>query len=348
MINLQPSKNITVIYDFFIYNNIKFLFNDIRNNGILDFNLLIDPDIHLSIVDFPSFIEAITKAESCEILVNFLQKNKLIVWNDGDGGCDLIDSKLEFKKLDTLIPKEHVTVVIDAKLDCNLELQNIKIVEMPCTSFGRLPLRKISITEVPPRVKDFILLMSRVKPHRDLTWEIITKNNLQDFGTCTYHKSPTPYMYRNQLNGWVGDLKNHNEFSLPFIFPHGVYETANFEIISESVADHIFYATEKTYKSIVAKMPFMVISTVGYLGYLRSLGFETFGSIIDESYDQEVDLEKRITMIATEAKRIINNGSQKFYNATRDICQHNYNTWAKNRGSWDHTMDNFLLNLLDL
>ena len=92
----------------------------------------------------------------------------------------------------------------------------------------------------------------------------------------------------------------------------------------------------------------MVISTVGYLGYLRSLGFETFGSIIDESYDQEVDLEKRITMIATEAKRIINNGSQKFYNATRDICQHNYNTWAKNRGSWDHTMDNFLLNLLDL
>jgi CRISPR/Cas system CSM-associated protein Csm2 small subunit len=157
-----------------------------------------------------------------------------------------------------------------------------------------------------------------------------------------------PYLSRHHLDGWVGDLKNHDEFNIPFVFPHGAYETANFEIISEAVTDHIFYATEKTYKSIVAKLPFMAISTAGYLGYLRSLGFETFGSIIDESYDQEPDLEKRITMIATEAKRIIDDGSQKFYDATRDICQHNYNNWAKNRGTWEHTMDNFLLNLLDL
>jgi hypothetical protein len=348
MINLQPAQSLTIIYDFLKHNDIKFLANDIRNNRLLDFNLLSTSDIHLSIVNFPTFIEAMTKPESCEILVNFLQKNKLIVWNDGDAGCDLIDARLEFKKLDPLIPKDHVTAVIDAKLDCNLDLQNIKIVEMPCTWFGRVPLRKISTTGLPPRVKDFILLMGRVKPHRDLTWEIITKNNLREFGTCTYHKSPKPYMSRHQLDGWIGDLKNHNELNLPFVFPHGVYETANFEIISESVTDHIFYATEKTYKSIVAKMPFMTISTAGYLGYLRSLGFETFGSIIDESYDQEPNLEKRITMIATEAKRIIDNGSQKFYDATRDICQHNYNNWAKNRGSWDHTMDNFLLNLLDL
>ena len=37
---------------------------------------------------------------------------------------------------------------------------------------------------------------------------------------------------------------------------------------------------------------------------LKSYGFKTFDSIIDESYDKEVDLDKRMDMVLDELERL--------------------------------------------
>jgi hypothetical protein len=66
------------------------------------------------------------------------------------------------------------------------------------------------------------------------------------------------------------------------------------------VTETVFYydklhLTEKIFKPIVSKQPFMLLAAPGNLAYLKSYGFKTFDSVIDESYDliRDNDLRTR-------------------------------------------------------
>lgn len=64
------------------------------------------------------------------------------------------------------------------------------------------------------------------------------------------------------------------------------------------------HLTEKIFKPIVAKRPFLLVGAVGNLAYLKSYGFKTFDKWIDESYDLEPDNTKRIEMITHELTKL--------------------------------------------
>jgi hypothetical protein len=71
------------------------------------------------------------------------------------------------------------------------------------------------------------------------------------------------------------------------------------------VTETVFYydklhLTEKIFKPIVSKQPFMLLAAPGNLAYLRSYGFKTFEGIIDESYDNIVDNDDRIDAVAKQ------------------------------------------------
>ncbi len=71
------------------------------------------------------------------------------------------------------------------------------------------------------------------------------------------------------------------------------------------VTETVFYydklhLTEKIFKPIVSKQPFMLIAAPGNLEYLRSYGFKTFEGIIDESYDTIQDNDQRIEAVAAQ------------------------------------------------
>jgi hypothetical protein len=64
------------------------------------------------------------------------------------------------------------------------------------------------------------------------------------------------------------------------------------------VTETVFYydklhLTEKIFKPIVSKQPFMLLAAPGNLAYLKSYGFKTFNSVIDESYDTIIDNDQR-------------------------------------------------------
>jgi hypothetical protein len=68
------------------------------------------------------------------------------------------------------------------------------------------------------------------------------------------------------------------------------------------VTETVFYydklhLTEKIFKPIVSKQPFMLLAAPGNLAYLKSYGFKTFDSIIDESYDTIQDNDLRIEAV---------------------------------------------------
>ena len=83
------------------------------------------------------------------------------------------------------------------------------------------------------------------------------------------------------------------------------YQNTNIEVVLETLFDDTrLHLTEKTLKPIACAQPFMLAATAGSLEYLRGYGFETFGNLIDESYDTIHNPIVRLQAICAEMKRI--------------------------------------------
>ena len=99
------------------------------------------------------------------------------------------------------------------------------------------------------------------------------------------------------------------------------------------VAETVFYhkklhLTEKIFKPIIARRPFLLVAAPGNLAYLKSYGFKTFSKWIDESYDEEQDDDKRIQMIVAQLKRLCNTNRDELYNMQEEmdeILDYNFN-----------------------
>lgn len=95
--------------------------------------------------------------------------------------------------------------------------------------------------------------------------------------------------------------------------------------VSETVAEgKRLHLTEKTFKPICQKMPFVLTATQGSLAYLREYGFKTFSSVWDESYDDEPDDFKRFEMVACLLKDLESQDRQALYEKCIPIIEYNY------------------------
>lgn len=75
-------------------------------------------------------------------------------------------------------------------------------------------------------------------------------------------------------------------------------------VVLETVFDQRIHLTEKILRAIACGHPFILAAGPGSLRLLRSYGFLTFSSYIDESYDDISDPELRLNAIVKEMKRI--------------------------------------------
>lgn len=83
----------------------------------------------------------------------------------------------------------------------------------------------------------------------------------------------------------------------------GVDYSAFWHVVTETVFYYDkLHLTEKIFKPIVSKQPFMLLAAPGNLAYLRSYGFKTFAGIIDESYDKIEDNDARIEAVVAQIK----------------------------------------------
>ena len=99
-------------------------------------------------------------------------------------------------------------------------------------------------------------------------------------------------------------------------------------VITETVAKgRRLHLTEKTFKPICQQMPFIMVSTAGSLRYLREYGFQTFGEVWDESYDDEIDDYARIERVASLMRHIQDmpeRSRRDLVGCTQKIVEHNY------------------------
>jgi len=81
--------------------------------------------------------------------------------------------------------------------------------------------------------------------------------------------------------------------------PMNMYNSANFNLVVETDLDfqNEFFLTEKTIKALMTGMPFVSVSHPLFLSRLHKLGFSTYNTLWDESYDQETDYKTRVNSI---------------------------------------------------
>jgi hypothetical protein len=109
-----------------------------------------------------------------------------------------------------------------------------------------------------------------------------------------------------------------------------VTHNALWHVVTETVFHHRkLHLTEKIFKSIVMKQPFILLAAPGNLAYLRSYGFKTFDSLIDESYDEIQDDEKRVDAVVAELVRLCalpENEKRQNLIEIEKVVEHNF-TW---------------------
>ena len=131
------------------------------------------------------------------------------------------------------------------------------------------------------------------------------------------------------IGGMVGQWSN---------FSHQ-YKRIYFNIVTESCYyEDCIYMSEKIFKPISNLVPFIIVSNPFFLVKLKELGFKTFSPWIDESYDNEVDNDKRFFMILDEIKRLCSMTKEeihKWYYEMEDILIYNQDHFA-NYKKQDH------------
>ena len=118
--------------------------------------------------------------------------------------------------------------------------------------------------------------------------------------------------------------------------PIQYYNQTNLELGTEAFAsdgDDTFDVSEKTIRPIAMRHPFMMLANMRFLENLRRLGFQTFGDHIDESYDLEPVLSRRIDMITNNLELMVGK-SHKLYTDTREVRDHNLSILHQYVGKW--------------
>jgi hypothetical protein len=106
------------------------------------------------------------------------------------------------------------------------------------------------------------------------------------------------------------------------------------------------HLTEKIFKPIISKMPFVLAGPANNLAYLKSYGFKTFDRWIDESYDTVEDPLLRISAIGKTISEICSYSMaelQSMLNDMQPILEHNYQLFNSPeflKKCWDELTEN--------
>lgn len=101
------------------------------------------------------------------------------------------------------------------------------------------------------------------------------------------------------------------------------------------------FLSEKIFKCIAMKHPFVMATAPNSLKYLKELGYKTFSGLIDENYDHVEDDGLRAIKIVNEVNRLCNlseNELKEFLIESRKICDYNYNI-LKNKKTFIRKMN---------
>lgn len=215
----------------------------------------------------------------------------------------------------------------------------------------------INVNDLFNKEKDFLSLNSKIRAHRVLVISELYRRNIVGNSFLSFMGSPfdhpettidyakktldqvfdnAPYISKEIQDGVSNYTKNWSPLILDgtadSIYNNSVvaahYEKSYFSLVTETGMDHYLRVTEKTFKPIANYHPFIIIGCHGTLEYLRSLGYQTFPELFNESYDQETNIPKRLLMVVDQVEKFVNLSKEekdKKYQQVHQKVLHNAN-----------------------
>lgn len=109
-----------------------------------------------------------------------------------------------------------------------------------------------------------------------------------------------------------------------------IYNSSSVSFVCEThESNNSLFLTEKTYRPIINRHPFVIRAAFPAIEYLNAIGFKTFGDFVDESYD-------KINSVSQEHSDRLVDVAENLLNKVRDnpeeiqkIVDHNYETLIK-------------------
>ena len=218
----------------------------------------------------------------------------------------------------------------------------------------------------------FNRLTSNRRIYRSLLVNELYKNNLLDSGYVSYsHHCPDDGAFDDNLrkgvpeyefdpayiNEAIANIKQIPELRIDFAGQNIPNQSMLLSPMTELMKSFVFlvtetcffktktHLTEKIFKPIVLRMPFVLAGCAHNLEYLRSYGFRTFGDYWDESYDTIEDPVLRIEAIAQVIKTVNKLSTQQQMTMLLDmqpVLEHNYQLFNDPtfiRREWNHLID---------
>ena len=337
---LHQTDRVSHFSEYFDFNQIKYQIKDLwtivdEDSHDQQFILPVQCNQTLTVVDPATFIDILSCDVSYSCLLKYLN-NKNILWvgqtNDLTTSLEKIMHRI--KEIDKLIPKKSILLWLDAVPVDPLIFKNV-VYEIYPYVFVTVPRIDNTICTKNKDSNDFFVtsvLKERAMHRTVLSNKIDKRPKIQKNSLIHFHNGSY------SLENYIGQKPQHS-------FPQGhpsmdLYTNSFIEIVPETLFEGHHFYTEKTNKPIATKTPFLVVTTPGYLQFLKSLGFKTFDSLIDESYDNEVNLELRIEKMLNTLENIIDNGVYEFYHSSKPILEHNFNKLcelsSKKQSIFDH------------
>lgn len=180
------------------------------------------------------------------------------------------------------------------------------------------------------KIYDFIYLNRQSRLHRKRLFDALRKTPLLDNSLYSFLDDPYKISLPKHYElPWVGNSMFPRYGGEQEIYEPQFNDVA-FNLVSETNDNNNdVFMTEKIWKPVIAKQIFVVHGNYHYLKTLKELGFKTFSSVFDESYDDEYDPFKRIKKIVDVCAYLKKLDKQKIYAETEYIRQHNRDWFFK-------------------
>jgi hypothetical protein len=224
--------------------------------------------------------------------------------------------------------------------------------------------RKIKYVTTYKKAKKFISLNRRPRKHRVILFTEVMKtpelekNFFMSMGSeelesgevknknvwKSYYYSMIGNSYKFNKSSGIEFLENYDikdtkfidanpEFNLAFNLNETLQLNSFVNVVTETLysKDQIFLS-EKIFKPIYTAQPFIVLGNPNTLTKLKELGFKTFDKWWDESYDNEIDFQKRLEKIMEVIFEINSKSHDELLDITRemeDVLTHNYNNFIE-------------------
>jgi hypothetical protein len=206
----------------------------------------------------------------------------------------------------------------------------------------------------------FLFLNGRARPHRKYLYERFRQLGILEHGLWTMldsrpciDRSFTLECHGTNLMATVSDLKwlpaqyEVDRYQNPIITPgpatrtfvkHDLfsntwgeiylkiepYRDTYFSLVTETVFEQPWpFRTEKIAKPIAIGHPFIVAANPGYYRDLHRLGFQTFGHVIDESFDTIEHHQDRMDRIITVVQDLCQQDLDAFQKECYTVCKYN-------------------------